>query len=350
MQEPSPATSPPSSKNLSPSTLPGPEQLAAGKKAVTTEVIPSEAIIALVVNKSPKSNPKVSKSRRQSFPLDAQGTIHVEWFFYDNLVASSVDCVLTFQRGKLQTQPLIASLYDGELEASVKTDLDLPGPPFQASIVTRNVLLDEFMAAFSPKKPFRLTGNVSLQSQARGIGDDLRILQSQTDLRVDEAEFSEHPLLQQLARLFQAEDLQRLAFDHITAKILTGRGIATVKNLRMIGPVARVRGDGTIGLLDRRLDLHLLLHLRAQYAGKIAALREILPNISDEEGFVRVPLAVSGTVDEPQYLLDESWMQEKIEETAKESLQELEPKVLPELPLTEENKKVLQEKLQQLLQ
>ncbi len=283
-------------------------------------------------------------------PLDVQGKIHLDWFFYHKLVASNVDCQLTLVKGKLQVEPLSASLYGGALGGRVKADLESPGPPFQSSIYTENVLLDELVGAFWPATRGRWSGNVNQISKAKGIGSGLSALQARTDLNINEAEFAEHPLLRKLAELFQAEDLQQLRFSQVTARVLTSQGIATIERLHLVGPVVQGEGGGTAGLLDKKLNLRLLIQIRAQYVGKLAPLREIVPKIIDEQGFVRLPLTVKGTFDDPVYGLDERWLAKITKKAVGKPLKKLEKKVLPKIPLTEKDKKKLMEGLQKLVE
>jgi hypothetical protein len=81
-----------------------------------------------------------------------------------------------------------------------------------------------------------------------------------------------------------------------------------------------------VGLLDKKLDLRLHLQIRTQYVGKLASLREFVPKISEQQGFVQLPLNVSGTLDEPLYRLDEGWLAGLAEEVAEEPVNELEQK------------------------
>ncbi|MBT8406360.1 MAG: hypothetical protein KJP05_02800, partial [Deltaproteobacteria bacterium] len=78
--------------------------------------------------------------------------------------------------------------------------------------------------------------------------------------------------------------------------------------LHLVGPIVQAEGTGTAGLLDKKLDLRLLIQIRAQYVGKIAPLRDIVTKIADEHGFVQLPLTIGGTLDEPVYGLDQRWL------------------------------------------
>ena len=289
----------------------------------------------------PQSSP--SALGPKSLSLDAQGEIRLDWLFYNKLVVSNVACQLKLQDGKLQLDPLSASIYGGELEASLNAALGSLGRPFECRIYSENVLLDEIIGAFWPNISGSWSGNVNHISRVKGIGSDLKAIEFHTDLNINEAEFSGHPLLLKLAELFQTEDLQQLRFSQVTARILTGEGIATIKRLHLIGPILQVEGAGTAGLIDKKLDLNLHLQIQPQYVGKIAALREIVPKISDAEGFVQLPLNLGGTFNEPVYSLDEGWLAKLPKEAAKESVKTTEEAAPPVSTPGEKDKHKLEE-------
>ena len=149
---------------------------------------------------------------------------------------------------------------------------------------------------------------------------------------------------------FQAEDLDQLRFSQVTARLLTKDGIATIKRLHLVGPIVQAEGSGTAGLLDKNLDLHLLLQIREQYVGKITPLRDIVTKISDKHGFVQLPLTVQGTFDEPVYGLDQSWLEKTAKRVGVKQVQQPEKKQLPKQPGGEQAQKQLKEGLEKLVQ
>jgi len=170
-------------------------------------------------------------------------------------------------------------------------------------------------------------------------------------LNINEVEFSGHPLFTKLAELFQAENLQQLRFSQVTARVLTKDGVANIKRLHLVGPIVQAEGTGTAGLLDSKLDLHLLLQIRAQYVGKIAPLRDIVTKISDKHGFVQLPLTVRGTFDQPAYGLDQSWLEKIAKKVSAKPVEKPKKKKLPkQQPLNEQKQKQLQKDLEKLVQ
>ncbi|UCG11636.1 MAG: AsmA family protein, partial [Deltaproteobacteria bacterium] len=211
--------------------------------------------------------------KTKPIPLDVEGELHLDWFFYHKLVASNVDCQLSLSRGSLELEPFSASLYGGELAGTFKAGMQKPDAPFRSQITTKDVLLDEVLRALFPDSTSGWSGNVSLNSRASGVITDLSAIESSTDLTINEAQFSGHPLILKLAELFQNDDLQLLLFSTVTARIGTSGRLITIEDLHMEGPVAKIEGGGTAGLLDRKLDLRAHIKIPAQYAGKLEQFR-----------------------------------------------------------------------------
>ena len=326
------------------------------KVEVKTESAPgtdqSKEMVVEPVASSPAANlpSAVSQSGPKPILLDAQGEIHLDWFLYNKLVVSNVDCQLILQNGKLRVEPLSASLYGGALGGTAKGDVESPGPPFQSVVYTENILLDEIIATFWPQTKGSWSGNVNMITRAKGSGTDLPALQSRTILNINEAEFSGHPLFVKLAQLFQAEDLQQLRFSQVTARVLTSKGIATLKRLHLVGPIVQAEGTGTASLLDKKLDLHLSLQIRAQYVGKIPQLRDIATKIADKHGFVQLPLTLTGTIDEPVYGLDQHWLNKTAKRVGVKHGKKLKKKQPAKPPLDQKKQKQLKQGLEKLVQ
>lgn len=351
----------PGSESGSPPVLTEPTKKSEGtpeKSEVKTESAPgtdqSKEVLVEPVASSPAAAAnlpsKVSQSGPKPIPLDARGEIHLDWFLYNKLVVSNVDCQLILQNGKLRVEPLSASLYGGALGGSVKGDVESPGPPFQSAVYAENILLDEIIAAFWPQTKGSWSGNVNLISRAEGSGADLPALESRIYLNINEADFSGHPLFVKLAELFQAENLQQLHFSQVTARVFTSQGIATLKRLHLVGPIVQAEGTGTVGLLDQTLDLHLSLQIRAQYVGKIPQLRDIATKIADKHGFVQLPLTVTGTIGEPVYGLDQRWLNKTAKRLGVKQGKKLKKKQPAKPALNQQKQKQLKEGLEKLVQ
>ena len=279
--------------------------------------------------------------------VDAVGNVELEWLYYKKFVANNVACQVRLQSGFFQLEPLRASICGGQLDGALQGKLNVAGWPVQARCTVKNIIMDEFVRAFIPGSVRGWSGNLTMASVAHGSVQDLRNIQSRSDMVMTEAEFGGHPLVDKMVEPFRAEDLKRLQFSHVSAEIHTGRGVATLDDLHMEGSALRVEGRGSVGLRDGGVDLRLLLRLPVQYAGKVAALGPYLSKLTDKEDFTQVPLQLSGTLEKPECRVNEQWLKQRFREPAPKKVQEQEP---PILPLNDNDRKQLQEGLEKLVQ
>ena len=279
--------------------------------------------------------------------VDAVGNVELEWLYYKKFVANNVACEVRLQSGFFQLEPLRASLCGGQLDGALQGKLNAAGWPFQARCTLKSIIVDEFVRTFIPASAGRWSGNLTMASVASGSVQNLRNIQSRSDVVITEAEFSGYPLIHKVVELFGTEDLKRLQFSHVSGEIRTSRGVATIDDVHMEGSPLRMEGRGSVGLRDGGVDLRLLLRLPVQYAGKVAALGPYLSELTDKEDFTQVPLQLSGTLEKPECRVNEQWLKQRFREPAPKKVQEQEP---PKLPLNDNDRKQLQEGLEKLVQ
>jgi hypothetical protein len=208
-------------------------------------------------------------------------------------------------------------------------------------------MVDEFVRTLTLESGGRWNGNLTMTSVASGSVQDLRNVRSHNDVVMTEVEFSGYPLIDKAVELFRAEDLKRLEFSRVSAEINTSRGVATVEDIHMEGSAIWLEGSGSVGLRDGGVDLRLLLNLPVQYAGKVTALGPYLSKLTDRKDFTQVPLQFSGTLEKPECRVNEQWLRQRFKEPPPKRLPEEEP---PKPPLSDNERKELQEGLEKLVQ
>jgi uncharacterized protein involved in outer membrane biogenesis len=281
--------------------------------------------------------------------VDAVGNLELEWLYYKKFVANNVSCQVRLQSGSFQLEPLRASFCGGQLDGAIQGKLNAAGYPFQARCSLKNIMVDEVTRAFMPGNAGLWSANLTMASTASGLFQDIRSIKSRSDVLITEADFTGHPVIDKVAEFFRAEELKRLQFSQVSAGIVTNRGLITVSDLYMEGPALRMEGGGSVDPRQRAMDLRLILRLPVQYAGKVTALGSYLSKITDQEDFTRVPLQLSGTLEKPEFRVDEQWLKQRYREPAPKKAPEPEPEP-PQPPLTDNDKKQIQEGLEKLVQ
>ena len=314
---------------------------------------PSPQDLKGATNKQPESSREPVWNWRAALPflmqVDAVGNLELEWLYFKKFVANKVSCQVRLQSGSFQLEPLRASLCGGQLDGAIQGKLNAAGYPFQARCSLKNIMVDELTRAFMPGNAGRWSANLSMASAASGLFQDMISIKSRSDVLITEADFTGHPVIDKVAELFRAEDLKRLQFSQVSAGIVTNRGLITVADLHMEGSALRMEGGGSVDPRHGAMDLRLILRLPVQYAGKVTALGSYLSKITDQEDFTRVPLQLSGTLEKPEWRVDEQWLKQRYREPAPKKVPEPEPE--PAQPSLEDNdKQQLQQGLEKLVQ
>jgi len=312
---------------------------------------PSPQNVSEASNKEPEPYGDPVWNWRAAVPflmqVDAVGNIELEWLYYKKFVANNVACQVRLQSGFFQLAPVRASLCGGQFDGALQGKLNAAGWPFQARCSLKNMMVDEITRALKPGNAGRWSGNLTMASTASGLLQDPRGIRSRSDVLLTEADCTGHPVIDKMAELFRAEELKRLQFSQVSAGIATNRGLITVADLYMEGPALRMEGGGSVGPRDGALDLRLILRLPVQYVGKVAALGSYLSKITDEEDFTRVPLQLSGTLEKPEFRVDEQWLKQRYREPPPQKTEELQP---AKLPLNDKDRKQLQQGLEKMVQ
>jgi uncharacterized protein YhdP len=316
---------------------------------------PSPPDVKGATNKQPESSREPVWNWRAAVPfliqVDAVANVELEWLYYKKLVANHVSCQVRLQSGSFQLESLRASFCGGQLDGALQGKLNVAGYPFQARCSLKNIMVDEVTRALMPENAGLWSANLTMASTASGLFQDMRSIKSRSDVLMTEADFTGHPVIDTVAEFFRAEELKRLQFSQVSAGIVTNRGLITVSDLYMEGPALRMEGGGSVDPRQRAMDLRLILRLPVQYAGKVTALGSYLSKITDQEDFTRVPLQLSGTLEKPEFRVDEQWLKQRYREPTPKKVPE--PELEPEpakLPLNDNDQKQLQEGLEKLVQ
>jgi hypothetical protein len=201
----------------------------------------------------------------------------------------------------------------------------------------------EFLAGLSPKLKNTMTGTLGLSLKANGLGGDLGALRSQTQAEAKDGKILNHPLALKFAQMFKVKALETINFYSIKADVETAAGVGQVKSFILNGPSLQATGKGTVGLVDRNLDLQLAVAVPKDIAAKLVKQPNVLEAVTDAEGWTRLPMRLAGTLDGPKYGLDTKALTGEATRAAGGKAQKLvEEKVMKKLPVDEDQKKLLE--------
>lgn len=277
-------------------------------------------------------------------PLDAAGEVRIARLLASGAVVEDFQARIALRDGVLAVEPAGARLYGGTLGLRARAELERQGPPFEAGLDLAGAGVGDLLAAFNPKLQGAMTGVLGLSLQANGAGGDLRALRSQLKAEAKDGKLVSHPLVQSLAALFQAKELETLNFYGVKADLQTAEGLGQLNSFVFSGPNLQATAKGTVGLADRSLDLVVAVALPRELAGRLVREKTTLDAITDAQGWSRLPLRLSGTLGDPKYGLDAEGLARVASKALGGKAQKLlEEKVLPKVPLGEQQKGALEQ-------
>jgi len=282
-------------------------------------------------------------------PVEAKGDVEIGRLEAGGLAVESFQAHVELAGGKLRVDPLRAGVYEGELAAALGVDLAEPGPPFEAEVNLDGTRLGKLLPAVSPSLANTVTGALFLSARLSGRGGDLEALAADVRAEAKDGRILNHPLVDRFAELFRVKELRTLNFYTLKLEAGAQDGVGTVRSLVLRGPDAQATATGTLGLVDQRLDLRVAVAVPRRVAGRLVRRAEVLDALTDEQGWSKVPLRLSGTLEDPTYGLDtEALARMGAKVLEKKARKAVEEKVLDKLPLAPEGKKAIEQGLKRL--
>lgn len=290
------------------------------------------------------------KRATPSVPFDAFGDVKVDKLLAGGIIVENFSARIELNKGVLQIRPAGASVYGGKLEARVLAEVEKSGPPFDTNVALAGTKVGELLAGYSPKLQNIMTGALDMSLKAGGRGGDLAALRSELKAEVKDGKIFNHPMVIQLAQMFKTKELETINFYSLRADAKTGEGVARLNSLILDGPKLQATGKGTVGLLDENLDLTLTVGLPRNIAARLVNDDNVLDAITDKQGWSRLPLRISGKIEEPSYGLDSEELGKIVAKVVeKKATKAIEKELLKDLPAGDQEKGTVQDTLRKFL-
>jgi AsmA protein len=268
--------------------------------------------------------------------VDVEGDVVVDRLEFGGIAVEAVKARVTLRDGVLRVEPLSATVYEGSLDGALEAQLASAGPPFTVQMGLTGTRVGQLVAALDRSLGKTMTGALAANVVAGGRGGDLKALGAEVHAEVRDGKLTNHPVTRDLARLFGVPEFERLSFDTLRADLVTEEGEARVERLVVRGPSLQAMGTGSIGLLDRSLDLRLAMAVPQRFAEKLIPNRTVLDAVTDSQGWAQVPLRLRGSLAEPAYGLDVEALGRAVSQPLQDKAKKLlEEKVLKNTPAGE---------------
>ena len=225
-------------------------------------------------------------------------------------------------------------LFNGEAKAQGGMSLGSSSPPFNGQVRIQGLQLKPALEALTPDSKFSMSGTAGADIAVAGRGfsmpDLTKALEGPGHVEVKEGKLEGVNLTGEALALLKVagvslDQAKATAFSTLETDFMIKQGIVTIQRLLADSHDFQATGNGTVGF-DHTLNLAVNLHLTQGLSQKLAGSSSVA-KVALKEGRLRLPLLITGTVENPSYALDTKAftgkLQEQVQEKAKGAVEGL---------------------------
>ena len=227
--------------------------------------------------------------------LSGVGEIQIERAQLGELPLRNLRGEIKVQRGLLSADQLSLSSDEGDLEASLAADFNPVPFTYQLKATASRLNLNKVVGLEEDQSlgPGRLTFD------GHGAGSSPAGLVGQGTVHLDPGRIPKQPILSTAERILGMRGLVGGEYEATDAKFQIAASRVTIRDFSLTSQQAGLSLDGEVDLSG---PLQLQIHLRAKSSEMSVpgVPRQVLKTLSNDEGWVTVPLKVTGTRDNPR--------------------------------------------------
>jgi uncharacterized protein involved in outer membrane biogenesis len=265
-----------------------------------------------------KARPNSPKSSGQSLLARATGSgqLSAQTVTYDQLVLSNVRSTVKLDEGLITMSPISAGLYSGQEVGTIVMNVRTQPAAYSIDSKLQNIDANHFLSSVSSLKEV-LFGVMSASTNGRfsatGSADDIaRSLNGSVSLNLANGRLANMDILHQLAMIGKFNRTAR-AIEPFTRLIrLNGNfditnGVARTNNLEAVIEDGSLAADGTVDLVEQKLNLKLTAVLSQDYSQTVGGMRVgglLNTVLANQKGELVIPVLLSGTLKNPRFAPD----------------------------------------------
>ena len=225
-------------------------------------------------------------------------------------------------------------LFNGDAKAQGDMSLGSASPPFNGQVLIRGLQLKPILEALSPDSKLSMSGtaaaNLAFAGRGFSMPDLTKALEGPGHVEVKEGKLEGVNLTEEAVALLKVagvslDQAKATAFSTLETDFMIKQGIVNIQRLLADSHDFQATGNGTVGF-DQRLNLAVNLNHTQAMSQKIAGLSSVA-RVAMKDGRLRLPLLITGTVQNPSYALDTKAfagkLQEQVQENAKRAVEGL---------------------------
>jgi AsmA protein len=225
-------------------------------------------------------------------------------------------------------------LFNGETKAQGGISLGSPSPPFNAHVLVRGLHLKPALEALAPDSKLSMSGtaaaDVALAGRGFSLPDLTKALEGPGHVEIKDGKIDGVNLTGEALALLKVagvsvDQIHATAFSTLESDFMIRQGVVTLQRLLADSHDFQATGGGTVGF-DHTLNLAVNLNLAQALSQKITASSPVA-KVAMKEGRLRLPLLITGTLQNPSYGLDSKAftgkVQEELQERAKTAVDDI---------------------------
>ena len=211
-------------------------------------------------------------------------------------------------------------LFNGDAKAQGDMSLGSASPPFNGQVLIRGLQLKPILEALSPDSKLSMSGtaaaNLAFAGRGFSMPDLTKALEGPGHVEVKEGKLEGVNLTEEAVALLKVagvslDQAKATAFSTLETDFMIKQGIVNIQRLLADSHDFQATGNGTVGF-DQRLNLAVNLNHTQAMSQKIAGLSSVA-RVAMKDGRLRLPLLITGTVQNPSY----AWIPKRSLESSK---------------------------------
>lgn len=239
-------------------------------------------------------------------PLQAAGKVTIGETVWKGLAVRDFIAQYELKNNTFSLNRMDGQVAGGSFSSTARVDLGKKGLAYTARLGLKSIMADPLLTALAPKSAGTLFGamdmNFALDGQGTIWQNLSRKLNGEGDMLVADGRLVSPALVGGLSTFLQMPELNDIRFSTFqnTFRVVDGK-----VNLdgKILSSTLRLFPRGTIGL-DGSLNLALDTRLSPDLSARLDRKGQVSGYLLDVDGWSRLPLLVTGTVDAPRFGLD----------------------------------------------
>ncbi len=218
-------------------------------------------------------------------------------------------------------------MFNGQAKAQGGMSLGSATPPFHGQVTIQGLQLGPALDVISPDSKVAVSGTASMEIAVAGRGfsmaDLTKALEGPGRLEVKDGRVEGVNLIEEAVTLLKVagislDQAKATVFSTVESDFMIKQGIVNVQKLLMDSHDFQATGTGTVGF-DQVLKLAVNLNLSQTLSQKLTGFSPVA-KLALKDGRIRLPLLITGTVQNPSYTLDMKGFTGKVQEQMQEKL------------------------------